>query len=366
MNSFKKYFATSALVFVLCFINTETAWAQTKFKAQNVFQTFGIIWSIEFISQTQIILSLKEGKIIVYDLNKKTQTMIEGGPESHVHGQGGLLDIMLHPNFKENQVLYFSYTKKVTGGYTTAIAQGKLQEDKIIELKDLFVANNPNNRGHHFGSRIEHDGQNLFFTVGDRGERDWAQDLSADQGKVHRISFDGSIPSDNPFVKDKKSRPSIWSYGHRNPQGLKYDTVTQILYVQEHGPRGGDEINVIKMGKNYGWPKATYGKEYSGLTISKNPLQPGIEAPLYHFTPSIAPSGLELFRNGKVKGFEGKLISGSLVLTHLNVLDISNKKKIKELRLFKSMSERVRDVKKGPDGYLYFSTDSGKIFKVFQ
>lgn len=339
--------------------------SKTTLKSELLTKVDGIPWGIEFIDQDQIIMTLKEGKILIYNIKTKKLDEVKAKIPSELYGQGGLLDLMLHPEFNKNKIIYFSYSKKVNDEYTTVIAHGVLKNNELVDIKEIFTANNPNTNSHHFGSRLAHDGKgHLFFTVGDRGKRDLAQSLEADQGKVHRILLDGSIPKNNPYYKTSGARKSIWSYGHRNLQGLKFDDKTQKLFEQEHGPKGGDEINVIQSGKNYGWPVVTYGKEYSGLTISEQTQKKGIENPLYYYVPSIAPSGLELYRGDKIKSLNGKLISGALVLTHLNVLDISSSKKPVETRYFESLQERVRDVKQGPDGYLYFSTDSGKIYKV--
>lgn len=318
----------------------------------------GIVWSIEFISPKEILFSLKSGRIKVLDLNTKKITEIKSPPPSSDWGQGGLLDLHLHPDFTKNKIIYLAYTKKLEKGYSTAIAMARLENEALTDLKEIFVSNDPNNNKQHFGSRIVHDDQGyLFFTVGDRGERDLAQRLDSDAGKIHRLKLDGSTPEDNPFVKTKNARKTIWSYGHRNPQGLVFDFKNKILWEQEHGPRGGDEINRIVKGKNYGWPIVTYGKEYWGPKIGTTKKE-GMEQPLFHYTPSIAPSGLEIWN--------GDLFSGALKLTHLNRLDLDSKsrKAIKEERWFEDLGERIRDVKLDPQSQLYFSTDSGKIFKV--
>jgi len=322
-------------------------------------------WSLEFIDDKTVLFTLKKGDLVKLDLKTKKTTKISGAPASSMYGQGGLLDIMLHPDFSKNKVLYFSYTKKVKDSYTTAVAMGELKGDAVTNWKEIFIANNPSTKSQHFGSRIVHDGKGfLFFTVGERGERDLAQELSADQGKVHRLKLDGSTPKDNPFVSTKNARKTIWSFGHRNPQGLVYDFKKNILYEQEHGPKGGDEINMVQRAKNYGWPKVTFGREYYGPKISDYSSKKGFEDSIYQFTPSIAPSGLELYKGSDISFLKGTLISGALALTHLNVLDISNKNDIKEYRYFEDLDERVRDVKQSPKGLLYFITDSGNFYLV--
>lgn len=325
-------------------------------------------WALEFLDEDSLLITLKKGDLLRVNLkNQKTSKKIIGAPKSSEYGQGGLLDLMLHPDFSKNRVLYFTYTKKIKGGYTTAVAKGALEKNSIKNLKEIFVANNPSTKSQHFGSRIVHDGKGyIYFTVGDRGNRNLAQDLSADQGKVHRLKLDGSTPKDNPFFKNKKAQKTVWSLGHRNPQGLVYDFKNNILYEQEHGPKGGDEINIIKKGANYGWPKVTFGKEYYGPKISKYSSKKGFEDPLYQFTPSIAPSGLEFYKGNNISFLKTALISGALALTHLNVLDVSNKKNVKEVRYFDSLDERVRDVKQSPGGQLYFLADSGRVYLVIE
>lgn len=324
-----------------------------------------VIWSIEFLDDDNLIFTEKSGKLRTLNLKSKKVSTISGVPESHVWGQGGLMDIHLRPDFKTSKVLYLSYTKKVGDAYTTAVAMGKLNGAKLTEVKEIFVANHPNRNHQHFGSRIVNDEKGfIYFSVGDRGERHLAQSLSADQGKIHRLKLDGSIPKDNPFAKNKEARKTIWSYGHRNPQGMVYDFKTGTLWEQEHGPRGGDEINRVQKGLNYGWPVITYGREYSGPKIGDTHKR-GMEQPVYHYTPSIAPSGLEIYRGKAFPKWQGDLFSGALKLTHVNHLQMSTTQKpLREKRLLEDLAERVRDVRQGPDGFLYFSTDSGKIFRM--
>jgi glucose/arabinose dehydrogenase len=338
---------------------------ENKLKAELIVKLKDAPWAIEFTDEDTALITLKKGDLLRLDLKTKKTSKINGAPASTIYGQGGLLDLMLHPDFDKNKTLYFSYTKKVVGGYTTAVAKGVLEKNAIKNLKEFFVANNPSTKSQHFGSRMVHDGKgHLYFTMGERGVRDLAQDLAADQGKVHRLKLDGSTPKDNPFFNKKNAQKTIWSYGHRNPQGLVYDFKKNLLYEQEHGPKGGDEINIILKGANYGWPKVTYGKEYYGPKISDFKTKKGFEDPLYQFTPSIAPSSLELYKGGDISFLNNKLISGALALTHLNVLDISDEKSIKEFRYFDDMDERVRDVKQSPKGALYFLTDSGGVYLV--
>lgn len=337
---------------------------ETTYKIEPLSSGHGIIWSIEFLSNNEIIFSEKAGKLKIFNLKTKKVNPIANPPKSHAHGQGGLLDIMLHPEFPKNKTIYFSYTKKVGTKYTTAVSKGIWSQSKITNLNEIFVANNASTKELHFGSRLTSDGQFLFFSVGDRGTRENAQDLSADPGKIHRLNLDGSTPKDNPFYNQKKAQKSIWSYGHRNPQGLVYDQQTNTLWEQEHGPRGGDEINWIEKGANYGWPVITYGKEYYGPSIGEGTHKKGMKQPIYHYTPSIAPCGLDIYHGDKFPQWKGDLFSGALKLMHINHLNIKNKKAIKETRLAKNLHKRIRDIKQGPDDLIYFSTDSGEIYRL--
>lgn len=323
---------------------------------QSVYQGTDVIWGFDFIDSDHIIFTERGGKLrILQPSTGQTQTL-QGVPTVHVDGQAGLLDVALHPQFSENHWLYLSYSIDDKIGLQTRIVRAKLIKDQLKDLQILFTSNSNSRQDIHFGSRIVFDQQgHIFFSVGERGQRNDAQDLSNSNGKVHRLNEDGTIPKDNPFAVQKNAIASIWSYGHRNPQGLFYDQSTSTLWEQEHGPKGGDEINIIQKGKNYGWPVITYGREYSGPVIGSTHKE-GMEQPVYHYSPSIAPCGLSLYK--------GYLYSGSLVLTHLNRLNIQNQKAIKEERLLENLHERVRSVKEGKDGLLYISTDSAKILKL--
>lgn len=339
------------------------------FRVENLASVQDTVWSMEFPDSENLLFTEKSGQLKLLNLKSKKITSIGGLPASSVHGQGGLMDLFLHPDYSKNKTLYLSYTKKMGGDYTTAIAMGILSGNKITNLKDIFVANNASSKSQHFGSRITTDGKgHLFFSVGDRGQRELAQDLTADQGKIHRINLDGSLPKDNPFANDPAARKSIWSLGHRNPQGLVYDQQTDTLWEQEHGPRGGDEINKVEKGKNYGWPVITYGREYWGInTKIGDTHKKGLEQPAKYFVPSIAPSGLDIYRGSQFPEWQNSLFSGALALTHINRLQLDkNLKIIKEERLLDDQGERIRDVKAGPDGNLYFSTDSGKISRLLK
>ena len=336
-------------------------------KSELIIDDLYIPWSIEFLDKDTLIFSQKDGVLKTLHIPNKNLTDILGGPKSSEHGQGGLLDIALHPQFATNKILYFAYTKKVGSQYTTAIANGKLNTDlsKIENLKDIFVANNASSAGVHFGSRITFDENgHLYFGVGDRGNIDLAQDLSAAQGKIHRLKLNGETPTDNPFYNTDGALKTIWSLGHRNPQGLVFDPVTKKLYESEHGPQGGDEINIIQRGRNYGWPIITYGEEYGGGMIGEGTAKEGLEQPLHYYKPSIAPCGLEIYNHTLYRDWRGQLFSGALVQMHLNRITISNPQEIKETRILTDDFQRIRDVKQSPDGKIYLATDAGKILRL--
>ena len=323
---------------------------------KNIFHGSDVVWGFDFLDQNRIIFTEKSGSIRIVQLDTGKIMNVENVPPTQIHGQGGLMDIALHPDFKTNDLLYFSFTVKIKDAYETRIARARLSNNKLEDVKALFTSDSNSKREQHFGSRIVFDRKgHIFFSIGERGERDNAQELNIAAGKIFRLNEDGTVPSDNPFVNQKGPIAAIWSYGHRNPQGLYYDAKTGILWEQEHGPRGGDEINIIEKGKNYGWPVITYGREYHGPTIGTTHKQ-GMEQPIYQFTPSIAPSGLCMH--------QGYLYSGSLALTHLNRLWIDGKKIVREERMLEHLNERFRNVKVGPDDLLYASTDSGKIFRI--
>lgn len=323
---------------------------------ESLIEDQDVIWGFDFIDPTHIIFTEKKGTIKILDTMSKGLVIVSNPPKSVVHGQGGLLDIALHPDFKKNHWVYISYTISLDQFFETRIARAKLIDQELKNLEVLFTSNSKSNREQHFGSRIVFDRQGyIYFSIGERGVRENAQRLDVAAGKIFRLTEDGKVPIDNPFVNDKSAVPAIWSYGHRNPQGLFYDLTTDILWEQEHGPQGGDEINIIIKGHNYGWPLVTYGKEYgTGADIGITKKE-GVDQPIYFYLPSIAPSGLCIYK--------GNLYSGALALTHLNRLILNQNKVVREER-FQNLKDRIRNVKEGPDGYLYVSTDSGKILKL--
>ncbi|MEQ8697810.1 MAG: PQQ-dependent sugar dehydrogenase, partial [Bauldia litoralis] len=264
------------------------------------------------------------------------------------------------PDFANNRVIYFSYSEPGPGGAGTAVARARLDGNRLTRLKVLFTMEPKANTVQHFGSRlvIGRDGH-LFITIGERGQRARAQDPSVNRGQVIRINRDGSIPKDNPFVGRAGHRPEIWSFGHRNPQGAALNPATGRLWIHEHGARGGDEINIPKAGKNYGWPVISYGRHYSGAKIGVGARKAGMEQPIHYWDPSIAPSGMAFYTGDKFPAWKGNLFVGALAQQMLVRLTLDGQKVVKEERLLKDLGERIRDVRQGPDGYLYVLTDAG-------
>ena len=332
-------------------------------KSEIIIEEQGIIWAFVFLPDGNILFTEREGRLKHLDMETKKVREISEIPKVVATGQGGLLDIHIDKNL---QVFLTYSTRDKEAGLTTAVYSAQWKDMKLVDGKTIFIATTKrNNEGRHFGSRIEESSNgNLFITIGDRGERKYAQDLNTHQGKVLRITKEGEAVEDNPFIKRKNVLPEIYSYGHRNSQGIFYDSSSNELWINEHGPRGGDEINLIEPGKNYGWPVITYGREYSGPSIGEGTEKEGMEQPLYHFTPSIAPSGLFIYSGKMFKDWKESFFSGALKLTHLNRL-YKKDGRWKEERIDIFGNERIRSIKEGSDGSIFVGTDSGKIIRIF-
>jgi glucose/arabinose dehydrogenase len=333
-------------------------------RLEKLMDGFDVVWGLEPMSEDEALVTLKNGKMFAVRFSTKTRTQLSGVPQVSTSGQAGLLDVRLSPEFTKSQFIYFTYSKKIPTGDTTALARARYVAGKnaLSDVADLFVGKTDNSGGVHFGSRIAFDQKgHLYFGIGDRGERDRAQDLAWHNGKIIRLKLDGSVPADNPFVSDKKALPEIYSFGHRNPQGIYFSVKDDKLYNCEHGPRGGDEINEVRKGANYGWPVVTFGREYYGPKIGEGTAKSGMEQPLKVFVPSIAPSSLIKYESGHIKPFANSFIQGALVLQHLNVVSADGKK---ETRYLESLSKRIRQVRESPAGNLLFTTDSGEIYRI--
>ncbi len=336
-----------------------------KFQIETLLERSDVIWGFDFLPDSQVLITERGGKLLRFDPKTSKVSTIKGVPKVAIGGQGGLLDVRVHPQFKSNQWVYLSYSEPRGDKATTALARAKLQNDQLIDLKVLFSGKEPSDNVIHFGSRIEFDGKgHVFFTMGDRYQADRAQDLSFHNGKVLRLNEDGSVPKDNPFVKKTGALPEIYSYGHRNPQGLILNSNSNELWEIEFGPLGGDEVNLVKPGLNYGWPVVTFGREYSGSKIGEGTAKAGMEPPVVYWTPSISPSGAALYQGDTFSKWKGNLFLGCLGTTHIRRIVLDGSRVVKQEELIKDLSLRVRHIRTGNDGTLYFSTDEGKLMKI--
>lgn len=322
-------------------------------------------WALAFLPDGRMLVTEKAGTMRIVAANGTVGAELQGVPKVEAAGQGGLLDVVLDPKFAANALVYWSYSEADPDGgrgNSTAVARGRLEGNALRDVKVIFRQAPKFASSAHFGSRLvfARDGR-LFVTLGDRfSRRDDAQTLDNHHGKVVRIEADGRVPADNPFVGRAGARPEIWSIGHRNVQGAALHPATGELWTDEHGPQGGDELNVADRGKNYGWPVVTYGAEYgSGAKIGEGTAKAGMEAPLTHWVPSIATSGLAFVTSDRYPGWKGNAFVGGLRSQQLVRLELDGRKVVREERLLQGYGERIRDVRQGPDGWLYLLTDSG-------
>jgi len=318
-------------------------------------------WGLAFLPDGRMIVTERPGRVRIVTRDGQVSAPLAGVPNVVAGGQAGLLDIALDRGFASNHTLYlcFSYER----GGNAAVARAKLAGDTALDdVKVIFRQQGPggsNNHGCRIAQAQASDG-NLFVTLGDHfGPRDEAQNLGVDNGKIVRIAPDGSIPQDNPFVGRAGARAEIWSYGHRNPQGLAFHPTTGKLWEHEHGPRGGDEVNIIEKGRNYGWPVIGYGIDYDGSKIHEATAKPGMEQPVKYWVPSIAPSGMAFYTGDLLAAWKGNLFIGALAARLLMRLELDGEKVVREERLLDRLGERIRDVRQGPDGALWLLTDSG-------
>ena len=337
-----------------------------SYKAETVVDGLDIAWGMEFLPDGSILIAEQEGKMIHFKDGQKTA--IKNVPEVVYKNQGGLLDLKLHPDYSNNGWIYFSFSGNPENddeGANTMIMRARLKENELIDKEVIYKATPNTKKGQHFGSRLEFDKDGyLFFSIGDRGNRDVnPQDINRDGGKIYRLNDDGSIPSDNPFVTTAGAKAAVYSYGHRNPQGMAMNPSTGEIWTHEHGPQGGDEINIIKPGKNYGWPVITYGINYDDSVITDDSALPGMEQPLHYWVPSIAPSGMAFINSDRYPGWNGNLLVGSLKFQYLDLVFLDNGKVVKEEKLMEGMG-RVRTVKVGPDGYIYVSVEQLGIVRL--
>jgi len=325
-------------------------------------------WSLAFLPDGRLLVTERPGRLRYVTMKGEISEPIAGVPTVYAKGQGGLLDVALDPDFGANSTIYLSYAEPGDGDLNgTAVARAKLDGAQLTDLEVIFRQMPKVASENHFGSRLvfARDG-NLFVTLGERySERDSAQDLGTHLGKIVRITKDGKVPADNPFIGRKGALPEIWSYGHRNVQGATLDPGSGRFWAVEHGPRGGDEVNLPEAGRNYGWPVITYGREYSGPAIGEGTAKAGMEQPLYYWVPSIATSGMTFYSSETYPEWKGSLFVGALAAELVARLEFGADGKVKAEERF-PIGQRVRDIRQGPDGALYLVTDedAGKLLRL--
>ena len=367
------------LALVACLImTTMSACTQAKtftsekhrFEVVTVAQGLEHPWSLAFLPDGTLLVTERPGRLRVINKGQLRPQAVTGLPGNIAAvGQGGLLDVALRPAFASNRLLYFSYAGHGEGGIGTEVARARLSPaaSRLENLEVIFRALPKSRGGRHFGSRLVFgtDGY-LYITLGDRGDMWRAQDLNDHAGSVIRLNDDGSVPASNPFVQQAAARPEIFTYGNRNIQGATLQPDTGLIWIQEHGPRGGDELNIVQAGANYGWPKVTYGINYNGTKLSDLQQAPGITDPIYYWDPSIAPSGLMFYSADQFPGWRGNLFVGALKFQLLVRLELDGQRVVHEERLLSNEFGRIRDVRQGPDGLIYLLNDSsdGQVLRL--
>lgn len=346
--------------------------ATAAVKVETVAKDLVHPWGLQFLPDGRMLVTERPGRMRLIAKDGKLSPPVAGLPPVFAQNQGGLLDVALGPDFASSGLVFWSYSEpRGGGGNGTAVARGKLVLDtdggRLEDVTVIFRQEPATSGGLHFGSRLAFapDGF-LYVTLGERYQKDFAQDLSRHWGKIVRITADGAAPKDNPFVNRPGARPELWSYGHRNPQSAAIHPATGKLWVVEHGARGGDEINIPVKGRNYGWPIITYGIDYSGAKIGVGARKEGLEQPVYYWDPSIAPSGMAFYTADLVPEWKGSLFVGALVQRHLSRLVLDGENVVAEEKLLADLRERIRDVRQGPDGAIYVLTDSpqGRVLRL--
>jgi len=360
-------------VLLACWSVLLTPWAQDESPLiRSEKQSFRVVtllkglenpWSVAFLPDGRMLITEKAGRLRLVSQDFKLDPKpLDGLPEVIVNGQGGLFDVVLHPQFAQNAWIYWAYNAPGPGGWGTALARGKLQGQRMTDVQVLFSMQPKTRSGFHFGGRIVFDKAGmLYLTLGDRGDKDRAQKLNDHAGSVIRLHDDGRVPDDNPFVKRPGALAEKWTLGHRNMQGAALHPQTGELWTHEHGPQGGDEVNVIRPGLNYGWPIITYGVNYGvGTKIGEGQAKLGMVQPLQVWVPSIAPSGMAFVSGSQFPQWQGNLLVGALRDQMLVRLTLEGEKVLSEERLFQGQFGRIRDVRIGPDGLVYLLTDEAQ------
>jgi len=367
------------LMIVICFVFTikaeDSDWdtrivktEKVSFQVETYADGFEIPWGMAFLPDNRMMVTDRIGDLWIVEKDGKDKVKVSGEiPNVRSKGQGGMLDVAVHPDFNTNSYIYLSYSDYSENKSHTSLIRAKLVNNSLVNSQIIFRPEEKffTKRSLHFGSRIIFDDKGfIFFCIGDRGDRDLAQNLDMPNGKIYRIRDDGTVPIDNPFYYTKGAIKSIWSYGHRNPQGLAIHPSTRQLWEAEHGPRGGDEVNIILRGHNYGWPVITYGKNYSGTIISKLTHHEGMDQPVFHWTPSIAVCGIAFYDGSQFPEWKNNLLATSLKYERLHRVELDGMNMVKDEIIFEAES-RVRDVEVGPDGIIYVALeDPGRIVKL--
>ncbi len=328
-------------------------------------------WSMAFLPDGSMLVTERAGRLRLIKDGKLQAPPIGGVPAVHTGSQAGLFDVVLHPNYAQNSIVYLTYAAGTDQANATNVARAQFDGGALKDLKVIFTATPAKDTNNHYGARMAFLADGTFaLTIGDGFEyREKAQDLTSDLGKIVRLNEDGSVPQDNPFVASAgpNNRHEVLSLGHRNEQGLVFDSLSGRLYETEHGPRGGDELNIIEPGMNYGWPIITYGMDYSGAYVSPYTAWKGLVQPVIQWTPSIAPSGLAIYRGDKFPAWQGDLFVGALAFKHLRRVDLDEAGNVVgQEELLNDLGARIRDVRASPDGYLYVTTDdsNGRVLKI--
>ena len=357
-------------VFLGAFVTHASAAERKPVQSEkHVFQIVTVVeglehpWSLGWLPDGRMLVTERAGRLrIVGKDGKLDPNPVEGLPKIVVGGQGGLFDVVPHPAYKDNGWIYISYSGPGEGGHGTELMRAKLDGNRLVDQQVLFRMQPKSRAGVHFGGRIVLDGKgHVYLTLGERGDNDRAQRLNDHAGGVIRLNEDGSVPKDNPFVRRSDARPEKFTYGNRNMQGAALHPRTGALWTHEHGPRGGDEVNVMRGGRNYGWPNVTYGRDYStNQPIGEATTRSDVEPPLRVWIPSIAPSGLAFYEGDKFPAWRGNMLVGALAGEMLVRLEIDGEKVVKEERMLQGAIGRIRDVRVGPDGFVYVVTDAAR------
>jgi glucose/arabinose dehydrogenase len=359
----------SLMVIGLTRIAAAQSYASEHYRLKVVTVAQGLVkpWALAWLPDGRMLVTERPGRLRVVSPDGEISAPVRRLPDVDDRGQGGLLDVLIDPDFVKNRLIYLSYSEPGSDGSGTVVARAELRDDGLEKIKVIFRQFPKVESGLHFGSRLAlaSDGT-LFITVGERGQREMAQDPSVNRGQVIRIHTDGRIPADNPFVGRPGHRPEIWSYGHRNPQGAAIHPETGALWIHEHGARGGDEVNIPKPGGNFGWPVIAYGTHYSGAKIGIGRSAPGMEQPIHYWDPSIAPSGMAFYTGDVFPKWRGSLLVGALKFRLVARLTFKGERVVGQEALVADIGERIRDVRQGPDGYVYLLTDSraGRILRL--